>query len=87
MLPPVPEEREPDDGLVVATRVVELVGLVLYCAVLWQLLAPEPTALSRWWARARPRLARVADRALVPWRARQMAPYVVWEAMEIVREP
>lgn len=79
-------EPEPaDDALVTATRVVELVGLLLYCAVLWQLLSPEPTALARACAGARRRLARVADRCLVPWRARQMAPYVVWEAMEIVR--
>lgn len=80
-----PEVPPPDDALVTATRLVELVGLVLYCAVLYQLLTPEPTALARWWARTKPGLGRLADRALVPWRARRMAPYVVWEAMEVVR--
>jgi hypothetical protein len=83
MLPPM-DDKPPsaeEDPLVTAARVVELVGLCLYCLVLWQLLQPEPTGLSRWWARQRLGLRVLTTRALIPWRAKREAPYLVWEAL------
>ena len=81
-----PEERPPaeDDALATALRVAELIGLCLYAVALWQIVSPEPTGLSRWWARTRSRAQALTDRALVGWRAHREAPYIVWEAMQVL---